>query len=262
MTTTEARHAHLWGQRARDWAEVQEAMVRPVYQAVLGALEPAPGQRLLDMGCGSGMFASLAAAAGLTVAGIDAAPQLLDIARERVPEGDFQKGDLETLPHADSSFDLVTGFNAFQFAASPACALVEAARVVRPGGAVVVVTWGEPQKMPAASVITALRPLLPPPPPNAPGPFALSDKAALTSFAEAAGLRPEQVFDVASPFTYPDLPTALRGLNSSGVAAAARERAGEGAVSAAHAAALAPFQQVDGGYHVPAHFRCLIARRA
>lgn len=260
--TTEARHAHLWGQRARDWAGVQEAMVRPVYQAVLEALDPAPGLRLLDIGCGSGMFVSLAAAAGLTVAGIDAAPPLLEIARERVPDGDFRKGDLETLPHADASFDLVTGFNAFQFAASPARALVEAARVVRPGGALVVVTWGEPQAMPAASVITALRPLLPPPPPNAPGPFALSDKAALTGFAEAAGLQPEQVFDVASPFTYPDLPTALRGLNSSGVAAAAMERAGEDAVSAAHAAALAPFVQEDGGYHVPAHFRCLIARRA
>lgn len=260
--TTEARHAHLWGQRARDWAEVQEAMVRPVYLAVLEALDPAPGQRLLDMGCGSGMFASLAAAAGLTVAGIDAAPQLLDIARERIPGGDFRKGDLETLPHADASFDLVTGFNAFQFAASPARALVEAARVVRPGGAVVVVTWGEPQNMPAANVITALRPLLPPPPPNAPGPFALSDKAALTGFAEAAGLQPQQVFDVECPFTYPDLPTALRGLNSSGVAAAAMERAGQEAVSAAHAAALAPFVRADGGYHVPASFRCLVARRA
>jgi SAM-dependent methyltransferase len=260
--TTEARHAHLWGQRARDWAEVQEAMVRPVYLAVLEALEPAPGQRLLDMGCGSGMFASLASEAGLTVAGIDAAAPLLAIAAERVPAGDFRKGDLETLPHADASFDLVTGFNAFQFAASPARALVEAARVVRPGGAVVVVTWGEPQNMPAASVITALRPLLPPPPPNAPGPFALSDKASLTSFADAAGLKPEQLFDVESPFTYPDLPTALRGLNSSGVAAAAMERAGEDVVSAAHAAALAPFRQADGGYNVPAHFRCLIARRA
>lgn len=260
--TTEARHAHLWGQRARDWAEVQEAMVRPVYLAVLRALDPAPGQRLFDMGCGSGMFARLASAAGLTVAGIDAALPLLEIARERVPDGDFRQGDLETLPHADGSFDLVTGFNAFQFAASPARALVEAARVVRPGGAVVVVTWGEPQAMPAASVITALRQLLPPPPPNAPGPFALSDKATLTGFAEAAGLQPEQVFDVDSPFTYPDLPTALRGLNSSGVAAAAMERAGEDAVSAAHAAALAPFWQADGSFHVPAHFRCLIARRA
>ena len=116
--------------------------------------------------------------------------------------------------------------------------------------------------MPAAGVIAALRPLLPPPPPNAPGPFALSDKTALTAFAVAAGLQPAQVFDVASPFIYPDLPTALRGLNSSGVAAAAMERAGEDAVSAAHQVALAPFRQAGGSYLVPASFRCLVARRA
>lgn len=262
MTTTEARHAHLWGQRARDWAEVQEAMVRPVYLAVLEALQVRPGQSLLDLGCGAGMFAQFAAEAGLSVTAIDAAAPMLEIARDRVPDGDFRRGDLESLPFDGGRFDLVTGFNAFQFAATPARALVEAARVVRPTGTVVVVTWGEPKDMPAAGVITALRPLLPPPPAHAPGPFALSEKTALTGFAVAAGLLPVEIFDVASPFTYPDLPTALRGLNLSGVAAAAMERAGEDAVSAAHAAALAPFVQPDGGFVVPASFRCMLARRA
>ena len=260
--TTETLHARLWGKRARDWADVQEAMVRPVYDAVLAALDPAPGQRLLDVGCGAGLFALLAARSGASVFGIDAAVPMLAIAAERVPSGEFRTGDLETLPHADAAFDVVTGFNAFQFAANPARALAEAARVVRPCGAVVVVTWGEPALMPAASVITALRPLLPPPPTNAPGPFALSDRAALTGFAEGAGLRPQKMFDIESPFQYPDLATALRGLNSSGVAAAAMERAGEEAVTAAHSAALAPFRKADASYSVPATFRCLIAHRA
>lgn len=261
MSTTEARHAHLWGRRARDWADVQEAMVRPVYAAVLNRLNPTPGQRLLDIGCGAGMFASLAASAGLSVAGIDAAAPMLEIAAERVPDGEFRKGDLEALPFSDESFDLVTGFNAFQFAASPDRALAEAARVVRSGRCVVVVTWGEPQNMPAAGVITALRQLLPMPLANAPGPFALSEKTALTSFVVAAGLQPEQMFDVPSPFIYPDHLTALRGLNSSGVAAAAMEVSGEAAVSAAHAAAISDFVQPDGSYVIPASFRCLVCRR-
>ncbi|WP_430465272.1 class I SAM-dependent methyltransferase [Tabrizicola sp.] len=260
--TTETLHARLWGQRARDWADVQEAMVRPVYDAVLAALDPEPSLRLLDVGCGAGLFAQLAAGSGAVVCGIDAAGPMLDIAADRVPAGEFQKGDLEALPYPDRDFDVVTGFNAFQFAANPSRALAEAARVVRPGGTVVVVTWGEPLHMPAASVITALRPLLPAPPANAPGPFALSDRAALTGFAEGSGLKPEQVIDVDSPFQYPNLATALRGLNSSGVAAAAIERAGEDAVTAAHAAALAPFQKPDESYLIPATFRCLIARRA
>lgn len=260
--TTETLHARLWGQRARDWADVQEAMVRPVYDAVLAALDPKPGLCLLDVGCGAGLFAQLTAGYGAVVCGIDAAGPMLDIAADRVPAGEFRKGDLEALPYPDGYFDVVTGFNAFQFAANPSRALAEAARVVRPGGAVVVVTWGEPALMPAASVITALRPLLPPPPANAPGPFALSDRAALTCFAEGAGLQPEQVIDIESPFQYPNLTTALRGLNSSGVAAAAMERAGEDAVTAAHAAALAPFLKPDKSYLIAATFRCLIARRA
>jgi SAM-dependent methyltransferase len=260
--TTETLHAHLWGQRARDWADVQEAMVRPVYDAVLEALDPKPGLRLLDVGCGTGLFAQLAAGSGAVVCGLDAAEPMLDIAANRVPAGEFCTGDLEALPYRDSRFDVVTGFNAFQFAANPSRALAEAARVVQPGGAVVVVTWGEPSHMPAASVITALRPLLPPPPANAPGPFALSDRAALTGFAEGIGLQPEQVIDIESPFQYPDLATALRGLNSSGVAVAAMERAGEDAVTAAHTAAMAPFRMWDGSYLVPATFLCLIARRA
>lgn len=70
------------------------------------------------------------------------------------------------------------------------------------------------------------------------------------------------MFDIESPFQYPDLATALRGLNSSGVAAAAMERAGEEAVTAAHSAALAPFRKADASYSVPATFRCLIAHRA
>jgi len=70
------------------------------------------------------------------------------------------------------------------------------------------------------------------------------------------------VIDVDSPFQYPNLATALPGLNSSSVGAAAIERAGKDAVTAAHAAALAPFQKPDESYLLPATFRCLIAQRA
>ena len=55
---------------------------------------------------------------------------------------------------------------------------------------------------------------MPPPPPGAPGPFALSDEQALRKFAADAGLTPGELFDVDSPFVYPDEATAIRGLNS------------------------------------------------
>jgi hypothetical protein len=138
--------------------------------------------------------------------------------------------------------------------------LAEAQRVTKPGGAVVIMTWGNPEGMEAASLIAALRPLMPPPPPGAPGPFALSDKNALSRFATDAKLTPVAVFDVDCPFVYPDETTAVRGLNGSGVAVRAMENTSERAVSEAHSKAIAPFRRDDGGYRINASFRCLLAR--
>jgi len=257
--TTEV-HARLWGARARDWAEFQEPQVRSMYETVLARAGLKPGMAYLDAGCGSGLAAQIAAKLGARVSGIDAAEELLAIARERTPKGDFRAGDLEELPYADKNFDIVTGFNSFQFAGNPALALGEARRVTKPGGIVAIVTWGKPEGMEAASIITSLKELMPPPPPGAPGPFALSDEAALRAFAASGGLKPGEVFDIPCVLDYPDLAAALRGLNSSGVAARAMENSSEQAVSAAHTKALTPFRQKDGSYKAKAMFRCLLAR--
>ena len=259
-TGTASVNGGLWGARARDWADVQEGTARALYDAVLDAIAIGRGTRLLDVGCGAGMAAMLAAARGAAVTGVDASDELLAIARERVPDAEFRRGDLESLPVPDAAFDAVTGFNAFQYAGAPATALREARRAARPGAPVVIATWGQPDGMPAASLVTALRPLLPPPPAGAPGPFALSDEAALRALAAEAGLAPERIADVEAMWTYPDLATAVRGLNASGVAQRAMRHAGEDAVSRAHADALAPFGTPDGGFAVAATFRYLIAR--
>lgn len=256
--TAEA-NGRLWGARARDWADVQEGQFGAGYDHVLSRAETGPGTRLLDAGCGAGMAAMRAAGLGAVVAGIDAAPLLLDIARERVPHGDFREGDLEELPFPDDAFDLVTGFNAFQFAGNPVRALTEARRVTRPGGIVAVMTWGRPEGMEAASVVGALRPLLPPPPPGAPGPFTLSDPDRLSSFVAEAGLAPREVIEGDTFWIYPDEATALRGVNSSGVAIRAAGLVGEAAVTAAHAAALAPFRQADGSFRIGARYMAVLA---
>lgn len=249
----------LWGQCARDWADIQEGQFAAGYHAALDAAGVGQGTRMMDAGCGAGSAAALAAARGARVAGVDAAAPLLDIARQRVPGGDFRIGDLEDLPFPGAAFDVVTGFNAFQFAGNPAVALAEARRVTRPGGRVVVMTWSTPEGMEAAAIVGALRGLLPPPPPGAPGPFALSEESRLRAFAAEAGLAALGVQDVDSPWFYPDLATALRGLGSSGVAARAAGIAGREAVDAAHAAALAPFQQADGSFRIGARCRFLLA---
>ena len=257
---TAAVNGPLWGARARDWAEIQEGIIRPAYLAVLDRAGVGAGTAYLDIGCGSGMAAMIAAARGAKVSGIDAAPALLAIARERSQTGDFRTADLEELPFADAGFDVVTSFNAIQFAGNPALALAEARRVTRPGGIIAILVWGEPEGMEMASIITALRPLLPPPPPGAGGPFALSGADALGALAAAAGLGIETLFDLTDPVVYPDRTTALSGLNSSGVAARAIGLVGEEAVTQAHAAALEPFRQPDGSYRIGAALRCMLCR--
>jgi SAM-dependent methyltransferase len=253
-------NGRLWGARANDWVRIQEATFRPVYQAVLERTCVRSGTRYLDAGCGAGMAAQMAAARGAQVSGIDAAEALLAIARLRTPEADFRRGDLEELPFGDHRFDVVTGFNSFQYAGNPAVALGAARRVTRPDGVVVIATWGDPEGMEMTSLVAAMRPLMPIPPPDAPGPFALSAERALRRFAAEAGLEPVEIFDVDSPFVYTDEARAIRGLNSSGVAARAIEHSSEQAVTAAHAKAIAPFRQADSTYRIGATVRCLLAR--
>lgn len=231
-----------------------------MYLAVFERVGLTAGMAYLDAGCGAGMAAQIGAGRGAQVSGLDAAPDLLAIARSRVPSGDFHVGDLESLPFPDEKFDFVTGFQFISICwkswgrtwRSEARYEIRCSRRDH--------DLGQAGGMEAASLVAALRPLLPPPPPGAPGPFAFSDEAALRAFAAGVGLEPLEVFDVNSPWRYPDLSTALRGLGSSGVAARAIENAGEDAVNKAHAKALAPFRQSDGSYKIGASFRCLLAR--
>lgn len=256
---TAVANGRLWGARHRDWADIQEPQFTRAYQVVFDRMGVTQGTRYCDLGCGSGLAADIAAKRGATVCGLDAAENLLGIARERLPSGDFRQGDLEDVPFENGSFDLVTGFNSFQYAGNPGAALAEARRITRRGGRVVVMTWGPAESMEATSLIAALKPLLPTPPPGAPGPFALSDKDALTAFVEGSGLRPLEIQDVECVWRYPDLVTGLRGLAAAGVAVRAAENSSDADVDRVHGAALAPFAKADGSYEIRAVFRWMTA---
>jgi SAM-dependent methyltransferase len=185
---------------------------------------------------------------------------MIAIARERVPAGDFHVGDMEELPFGDGSFELISGFNSFQYAANPVHALSEARRVARDGAQVVVAAWGKPQDCEIGALMAALRPLLPPPPPGAPGPFALSEDGALEALVTKAGLDPVQLDEVETLWDYPDEATALRGNLSSGPFVRALNLSGEERVSEAIRQALVPFRDADGRVRLRNKFRYLIAR--
>jgi ubiquinone/menaquinone biosynthesis C-methylase UbiE len=131
----------IWAEQPEMWARIEEQQL-PTYEAALNAA--GLGATVLDIGCGSGVFLRLCADRGAAVAGLDGSEDLLALARTRVPEADLRLGDLQALPFADDSFELVSGFTSFFYADEPVVALREAARVAR--GRVVVHTFGHPER--------------------------------------------------------------------------------------------------------------------
>jgi SAM-dependent methyltransferase len=248
----------LWSGSADDWATVQEQRTRRAYEVCLDALDVRAGTRLLDVGCGAGLALRLAADRGAEVTGLDATEALLRHARRRVPGATMLRGDIEALPFEAASFDIVTGFNAFQYAARPSEAIREAVRSVVPGGRVLALVWGPAEQSESGDYLAALGSLLPPPLPGAPGPIALSDANVLSGLLIDAGLVQVVVDDVSVVWAYDDAETALRGLLSSGPAVAATKQSGKAAAKAAVLEAIRPYQQADGSCRMTNVFRYAI----
>ena len=255
------KQAELWGPGARDWSDYNEPMCTPFYEAVLTATAVGAGTRLLDLGCGGGFALLLAAHRGARVAGIDATPALIDIARERVPDAELTIGDIEDpLPFEPGTFDVVTAFNSVQYAADPVAVIKQMSHLTKPGGLVSFLVWGPPEQCESGVMFAELGPLMPPAPSSAPGAIAWSEPGQLEQLAASAGLTPVAVEDVSNPLIYPDLATAVRTQLSSGPAQAAIRHSGLPATRGALTRAFAPSRKPDGTYRQDNLFRYLVAR--
>ena len=129
-----------WGHGANDWSCLWEHFSLDVLIAMTARLGLAPGTRLLDIACGSGLAVRVADGMGATVAGIDASAELVSVARARTPGADVRLGSMFELPWADRSFDAAVSINGIWGGCEPA--LVEAFRVLRPGGRIGISFWG------------------------------------------------------------------------------------------------------------------------
>ena len=130
-----------WGSRANDWSCLYEHYSIDVLIALFARLGVGPTTKLLDIACGSGLAVRIADAMGATVAGIDAAADLIAVARERTPTADLRIGSMYALPWADESFDAAVSVNGIWGGCD--AALDEAFRVLRPGGLIGVSFWGD-----------------------------------------------------------------------------------------------------------------------
>lgn len=124
----------------RRWARYIDVTVRET----LARFEPRPDERILDIGCGTGVLLERLhhRDPGLALTGIDPVAEMLEIARHRLPPSvDLRESSAEALPFSEASFDAVVSTSALHYFGDPPRALGEMRRVLRPGGRLVITDW-------------------------------------------------------------------------------------------------------------------------
>lgn len=140
-----------WDLAAADYEPLWQAQIAPAQAQLLTCAALAPGERVLDVACGTGLVSFAAAqAVGATgeVVGVDLSGRMVETARARATERvfantRFAQMDAEQLDFADAAFDVVLCALGLMYFPAPEQALREMQRVLRPGGRVVLAVWGE-----------------------------------------------------------------------------------------------------------------------
>ena len=184
-------------------AEVYEtefvpALFQPFADTVLAAAVVASGQRVLDVACGTGALARVAAARvgpNGAVIGLDANADMLAVAQRVAPAIDWMHGRAEALPLPDASVDAVVSQFGLMFFDDRVAALREMQRVLRPGGRLAVAVCDAVERSPGYGALAALLlELFGAPVADAfRAPFAIGDAALLAGLARRAGLEQAEV---------------------------------------------------------------------
>jgi SAM-dependent methyltransferase len=166
----------VWNSAGGRYDEISRNIADAIEHAV-ARLQPETGERILDLATGTGWGSRLIAqrVPGVKVTGADIADVMLDYAREAAAKAeldiDYRHADAESLPFADRSFDGVISTFGVMFVGKPEAAVAELARVVRPGGRIVLATWKHDSNV--FQMFGVLKKFMPPPPqPPPPSPFA------------------------------------------------------------------------------------------
>jgi ubiquinone/menaquinone biosynthesis C-methylase UbiE len=248
-----------WGSPASDWAYLVEPYARGANDALFDRAGVGQGTQLLDIACGSGYAANVAARRGAEVAGLDASEALIAIARERTPAADFRVGDMFALPFEDDQFDVATSLNGIWKGCEDA--LREACRVVRPGGLVGLTCWGSPKRLGLLSFFAALLELSPP---------SHVDATLNQGDTGRPGVAEQMLADTGLEFVdrgtaqvvseWPDLELAARALAASGPSWPALEAVGYDRFAAAISDAFRPLYTEGLGVRVVSEFGWILGR--
>lgn len=218
-----ADQARAWdGPDGDYWAEHADRFDRSMaghQPAFLAAAAVTPGDRVLDVGCGTGQTTRAAArlAGAGHALGVDLSERMIELARRRaagLPGALFLRADAQRHPFRPGGADVAISRTGAMFFGDPPAAFANVARALRPGGRLVLLTW-----QPAArnewfrAFWTALtgHARLPSPPPGTPGPFALSEPDRVRALLHGAGFTDVRVTARDADLDYgPDAESAHR----------------------------------------------------
>lgn len=162
-----AKHRALWA--SGDYPAVAAELIPALGPALVRACGVRAGQRVLDVGAGSGNAAIPAAAQGATVTASDLTPELFDAGRTVAAASgvdlEWVEADAEALPFEDGSFDVVMSCVGAMFAPRHQAVADELIRVCRPGGTIGMINW-TPEGF-VGNLFATMKPYAPPPPPGA-----------------------------------------------------------------------------------------------
>ena len=196
-----AGQARAWdGDEGAYWADHASRFDRAVaayHGALMAACGIARGERVLDIGCGTGQATRDAAgAAGPGSAlGVDLCGRMIELARQLAARQDignvsFEQADAQIYPFPAGSFDVAISRTGTMFFGDPVAAFANVGRALRPGGRLVMLAWQGPgpnEWVRELSGALAAGRDLPVPPPDAPGPFSLADPGRTRTLLASAG---------------------------------------------------------------------------
>jgi SAM-dependent methyltransferase len=214
LHTTNAEQWRAWdGDEGAYWAAHADRFdraVAPHHDRLMAAAAISAGERVLDIGCGTGQTtrdAARAASPGGTALGVDLSSGMLDVARARAAYDGldnvaFAQVDAQVHPFDPASFDVAISRTGAMFFGEPVVAFTNVARALRPGGRMALVAWqsfaDNEWIREITGALTGGRPLSPPPP-DAPGPFSLADPARVHALLDAAGFVDVDLTGVSAP---------------------------------------------------------------
>ncbi|WP_414902639.1 class I SAM-dependent methyltransferase [Sphingomonas flavalba] len=177
-----------------------ESMIEPIGNALLAQAGYAPGETVIDVGCGGGRTTQQIATAvgnGGRVLGLDISTDLVAAAGDRARRAGhtnirFEQGDAATAMPGGAPFDRLFSRFGLMFFPHPYPAFANLRRMLRPGGRLDIAVWApvadNPWRREVVQVISS-HIALPPPQPRSPGPFALGEQSYATDLLQSAGFR-------------------------------------------------------------------------